>query len=148
MSLAFLFYFQNDGVTPPTPTTPTFNGDIVPGDYSKTHVNYETRGALKKKRPRLKASLVREISKVSASEPTPEQLMRLAQAVLPAAAEAPTTDLMMGLMAAINDNLARAALEQMNEAAATAYRKRIIIDKIAEFMDMLEQDEFLLIYML
>lgn len=133
--------------TAPPAETPTFTGDIGPGDYTTVPKEFETRQALKPKRRRLPKSVVNQATKIAVTEPTLDQVMSLARAVMPKDGEVAATDLGMSIMAAIQDNIAREAMAKMESAAAAAFRKRLIIERIAHFLDVLEQDEILFTYL-
>lgn len=128
----------------------TFTGDIVPGDFSKTPVDFKTRG--EKKRRTLPKSVVKKITVLAATEPTLEQLTGMAQAIMPQGGEDSQADMAMMILAGLNDKLNQAVIEELKAKQAAEelmnFRRRVIIEKVAAYLDALEQDEILLTYLI
>lgn len=146
MILTFLTLLQSTGVIPPTPPVPDHD---VFAPTEEIHKRYDQE---KPKRKRLTKKLVKEIKKVSVSQPTVEQLTTLAKVAIPEVSEADTAHLTMDILAQI-DLMGRAIQEEAaNEARKQALleeiRRKVIIEQIARYMQMMEDDEILLMHII
>lgn len=154
MSLAFLFYFQNDGDTPPIPPTPPPTADIGPGDYSTTLKEFNLPGEVKPKRKRLSKAIVKKAKKLAKETPTIESVTEFSKAAIPQASPIDISYIAINILRQLEASLqamARAAqieAAQIAEQQAQELRQRILIEEIARYMQALEDDEMLLAYML
>lgn len=108
-------------------------------------------------RPALPEPVVEQVAQIAASEPTFEQLEVLARAVIPEGGEQAVADMSFSVMAELQSQINRAAqaeiaarhqAREQAERELAEHRRQVIMEQVARYLDILEQDELLLAYII
>lgn len=147
--MTLLTILSQQDSTPQPPAEP-----LLHGDGYEVRRPFKLPGEVKERRKRLPKSVVKRAKKIAeAPEPTIEAVGDITRLMLPLATEDDTSSVFLMILAEYRRLLDALALqeyldEQERQLKLRQLRERIILEQIAEYLRIIEDDEMLIVHLI